>query len=94
MKIAKHAVVAIHYTLKDNSGNVLDSSAGRDPLWYLHGEGNLIPGMEEGLEGREQGNKFELKIAHNSRLGCFHLFVTVCFGVESPRYCGRRLTVE
>ena len=69
MKIAKHAVVAIHYTLKDNSGNVLDSSAGRDPLWYLHGEGNLIPGMEEGLEGREKGNKFELKIAPEKGYG-------------------------
>lgn len=62
MKIAKHTVAAIHYTLKDNNGKILDSSQGRDPLYYLHGEGNLIPGMEEGLEGSEKGNKFELKI--------------------------------
>lgn len=62
MKIAKHTVASIHYTLKDNSGKVLDSSAGHEPLYYLHGEGNLIPGMEEGLEGREKGNKLELKI--------------------------------
>lgn len=62
MKITKHAVAAIHYTLKDNSGKVLDSSAGHEPLYYLHGEGNLIPGMEEGLEGKLKGDKFELKI--------------------------------
>jgi FKBP-type peptidyl-prolyl cis-trans isomerase SlyD len=37
MKIAKHSVAAIHYTLTDNTGKVLDSSAGRDPLYYLHG---------------------------------------------------------
>jgi FKBP-type peptidyl-prolyl cis-trans isomerase SlyD len=62
MKITKHTVAAIHYTLKDDKGTTLDSSAGRDPLYYLHGEGNLIPGMEEGLEGQEKGNKLELKI--------------------------------
>ena len=62
MKITKHTVAAIHYTLKDNSGKILDSSAGAEPLYYLHGEGNLIPGMEEGLEGQEKGVKLELKI--------------------------------
>ena len=62
MKITKHTVAAIHYTLKDNSGKVLDSSGGHEPLYYLHGEGNLIPGMEEGLEGQEKGAKLELKI--------------------------------
>ena len=62
MKIAKHTVAAIHYTLKDNTGKVIDSSTGRDPLYYLHGEGNLIPGMEEGLEGQEKGARLELKI--------------------------------
>ena len=62
MKIAKHTVAAIHYTLKDNTGKVIDSSTGRDPLYYLHGEGSLIPGMEEGLEGQEKGARLELKI--------------------------------
>ena len=62
MKIAKHTVAAIHYTLKDNTGKVIDSSTGRDPLYYLHGEGSLIPGMEEGLEGQEKGARLEMKI--------------------------------
>ena len=62
MKISIHSVAAIHYTLKDNAGKVIDSSLGREPLHYLHGEGNLIPGMEEGLEGHEKGAKLELKI--------------------------------
>jgi FKBP-type peptidyl-prolyl cis-trans isomerase SlyD len=69
MKITKHSVAAIHYTLTDNSGNVLDSSAGRDPLYYLHGEGNLIPGMEEGLEGHEKGKKLTLKISPEKGYG-------------------------
>lgn len=63
MQIAKHKVAAIHYTLRDSDGNVLDSSEGRDPLYYIQGIGNLIPGMEEGLEGRESGEKLDLKIS-------------------------------
>ena len=69
MKITKHSVAAIHYTLTDNSGKVLDSSEGRDPLYYLHGEGNLIPGMEEGLEGQEIGAKLDLKITPEKGYG-------------------------
>lgn len=69
MKITKHSVAAIHYTLTDNTGKVLDSSAGRDPLYYLHGEGNLIPGMEEGLEGQETGKKLKLKISPEKGYG-------------------------
>lgn len=62
MQITKNKVAAIHYTLRDNEGTVIDSSEGRDPLNYLHGAGNLIPGMEEGLEGKEKGSKLNLKI--------------------------------
>lgn len=63
MNITKETVASIHYTLKDNDGNILDSSEGREPLNYLHGAGNLIMGMEEGLEGKKVGDKFKLKIA-------------------------------
>jgi FKBP-type peptidyl-prolyl cis-trans isomerase SlyD len=69
MKITKHSVAAIHYTLKDNTGKVLDSSIGHEPLYYLHGEGNLIPGMEEGLDGQEKGTKLSLKIAPEKGYG-------------------------
>jgi len=63
MQIAKHSVAAIHYTLRDNEGTIIDTSSGRDPLYYIHGIGNLILGMEEGLEGKVKGDKFQLKIA-------------------------------
>jgi FKBP-type peptidyl-prolyl cis-trans isomerase SlyD len=62
MQISKHKVASIHYTLTDNSGKILDSSAGREPLTYIQGIGNLIPGMEEGLEGKLKGDKFNLKV--------------------------------
>ena len=63
MTVANDTVVSIHYTLRDNQGNVLDSSSGRDPLQYIHGRGNLIIGMEEGLEGKSTGDQLDLKIA-------------------------------
>jgi FKBP-type peptidyl-prolyl cis-trans isomerase SlyD len=69
MHISKHKVAAIHYTLTDNDGKVLDSSKGREPLYYIQGIGNLIPGMEEGLEGKKIGDKFALKISPEKGYG-------------------------
>jgi FKBP-type peptidyl-prolyl cis-trans isomerase SlyD len=62
MQIAKDTVVSIHYTLKDDAGKVLDSSDGGEPLAYLHGNGNLIPGLESELEGKTAGAKLEVKV--------------------------------
>jgi len=63
MEITKNKVAGIHYTLRDNTGSIIDTSDGREPLYYLHGAGNLIIGMEEGLEGKTIGDKFQLKIS-------------------------------
>jgi FKBP-type peptidyl-prolyl cis-trans isomerase SlyD len=62
MKIANQCVVAIHYTLKDEQGQELDSSKDQDPLTYLHGTQGLIPGLERELEGREPGERFEATV--------------------------------
>ena len=69
MNITKDKVAAIHYTLRDSEGNVLDSSQDRDPLYYLHGANNLIPGMEEGLEGRAKGDKLHLDVTPEKAYG-------------------------
>lgn len=62
MKIGKNSVVSIHYTLKDEEGDVLDSSEGREPLDYIHGSGQIIPGLESELEGRSTGDEFSVVI--------------------------------
>ena len=69
MTVTKDSVVSIHYTLRDNDGNILDSSTGRDPLNYIHGRGNLIVGMEEGIEGKSNGDQFSLKISPEKGYG-------------------------
>ncbi|MFW5926386.1 MAG: FKBP-type peptidyl-prolyl cis-trans isomerase [Myxococcota bacterium] len=54
-------VVAIHYKLSATSGEEIDKS-GEEPLAYLHGEGNIVPGLEKQIEGREVGAKFRATI--------------------------------
>ncbi|MCC5811894.1 MAG: peptidylprolyl isomerase [Ectothiorhodospiraceae bacterium] len=62
MQIAKDKVVAIDYTLKDDDGSVLDTSDGKQPLAYLHGNGNIIPGLEKALEGKAAGEELSVRI--------------------------------
>ncbi len=50
-------VVLVQYTLKNQKGIVLDRSAPGQPLPYLHGAGNIIPGLEKHLGGLEVGAK-------------------------------------
>ncbi|HEY7773812.1 MAG TPA: peptidylprolyl isomerase [Marinagarivorans sp.] len=57
MKIANDLAVAIHYTLTDEQGETIDSSAGAAPLVYLQGHSNIIPGLERELEGCVTGDK-------------------------------------
>ncbi|WP_110656409.1 peptidylprolyl isomerase [Salinicola halimionae] len=69
MQIAQNSVVAFHYTLTNDAGEVLDSSEGRDPLTYLHGSGNIIPGLEKELEGHGSGDKLKVAVAPDEGYG-------------------------
>lgn len=71
MKVAKNTVVSITYTLKDSEGNLLDSTDASDPLAYLHGVGNLIPGMEKALNDRDSGETFQCVIPPEEGYGAF-----------------------
>ena len=63
MEITADRVVTIHYTLKDDAGVVLDSSAGGEPLAYIQGHGNLVPGLEKALEGKQDGHTLAVSVA-------------------------------
>jgi len=62
MKTANGMVVTMHYTLTDDQGNTIDSSNEREPLTYLHGYGNIIPGLEAALEGSQVGFKSRVDV--------------------------------
>jgi FKBP-type peptidyl-prolyl cis-trans isomerase SlyD len=63
MKIEKDRVVSFHYTVSEQGQEPLESSEGRDPLVILVGHGNIIPGLENAMEGHEAGDKFEVDVA-------------------------------
>ncbi|GAB3089405.1 FKBP-type peptidyl-prolyl cis-trans isomerase [Lysobacter terrae] len=63
MKIEKDRVVSFHYTVSEQGQEAIESSFGRDPLVILIGHGNIIPGLEQAMEGREAGDKFEVDVA-------------------------------
>jgi len=69
MQITTNTVVSIHYTLTDTSGKIIDSSEGSEPLAYLHGRGNIIPGLEKKLEGKETGAKLSVTIPPEEAYG-------------------------
>ena len=62
MTITPDTVVTLHYTLKDDAGEVIDSSAAGEPLAYLHGHGNIVPGLERELTGRNAGDKLSVRV--------------------------------
>ena len=69
MQIVKDAVVQIHYTLKNDAGEVLDSSSEAEPLVYMQGHGNLIAGLEKALEGKRAGDSLSVSIAPEEGYG-------------------------
>ena len=69
MQIADNAVVAIDYTLRDTEGEVIDASPEGQPLQYLHGAGNIIPGLEKALEGKAAGEDIDVNIPPEEAYG-------------------------
>lgn len=69
MLIALNSVVGMHYTLTGADGKTIDSSEGRDPLEYLHGAGNIVPGLEKELAGKKVGDKFDVKVSAEEGYG-------------------------
>ena len=62
MSIKQNSVVTLHYVLKDDAGKTLDRSEEGEPLAYLHGHGNLVPGLERELEGKSAGDKLSVRV--------------------------------
>ena len=69
MQIGERTVATFHYTLTDAAGKVIDSSDGREPLTYLHGSGNIVPGLEKEMSGKQQGDVFNVVVAPEEGYG-------------------------
>lgn len=62
MQIGPNSVVSIHYELSNDAGEILDASVDGEPLVYLHGAHNIIPGLEKELAGKQVGDSLKVKV--------------------------------
>ncbi|MEO8672460.1 MAG: peptidylprolyl isomerase [Tahibacter sp.] len=69
MQIAPRCVATFHYTLTNAAGDIVDSSDGHDPLTYLQGSGNIVPGLESAMEGKRAGDRFDVAISPEQGYG-------------------------
>lgn len=69
MNIGPNAVAIFHYTLRDESGTEVETSRGSEPNAYLHGAGNIIPGLENAMLGKSAGDVFTATLAAEDAYG-------------------------
>jgi len=69
LMIGDKSVVTIHYTLTDDAGEVLDNSRDSDPMVYLHGASNIIPGLEKQLTGKTAGATLKVTVSPEEGYG-------------------------
>src|SRR5690606_15755962 len=67
--IDKDKVVQFHYTLKRADGSVIEDSRKGEPMAYLHGAGNIIPGLEKALAGHQVGDTLDVVVTPEERYG-------------------------
>ncbi len=69
MQIENNKVVSINYHLTNEDGETLDTSEGREPLLYIQGKNNIIPGLEEELGGKSTGDKLKVVVVPEKGYG-------------------------
>ena len=62
MRVEKDNIITIHYTIKDENDEIVDSSLHEEPLEYLHGHSVMLPGLEKALAGKLEGDSIALWI--------------------------------
>jgi FKBP-type peptidyl-prolyl cis-trans isomerase SlyD len=69
LTIGDGKVVTFHYNLRDSEGTFTESSDGRSPVVYMHGNGNIVPGLETELVGKKVGDKFTATVPPEQAYG-------------------------
>ena len=62
MQVGPNTIVTMEYTLRLDSGEVVDSSEGKEPLTFAYGQEQIIPGLERGLAGLQPGEQKEIRV--------------------------------
>jgi len=69
MQVSSDSVVSFHYTLKEEGGEVFESSVEADPILYMQGRGGMIQGLEEAMEGKSVDEAFEVTVTPEKGYG-------------------------
>lgn len=69
MHVAKDKVVQFHYEVKDLQGEVVDSSRDGQPVYYLHGHENIMPALEQAMEGKGVGDTLSVTLEPKDAYG-------------------------
>lgn len=67
--VGQDQVVTMHFTLMNADGDELDTSRGSQPMVYLHGHDNIVPGLEKALEGAVVGSKHKIVVEPSEGYG-------------------------
>ncbi len=62
MTIQDRKAVSFHYTLTNQDGEQIETTRNKEPMTYLHGAYNIIPGLESAMTGRSVGDEFQVTI--------------------------------
>ena len=69
MQVTKDKVVTIEYTMKDNQGNLVDTTDNSEPLSFIQGRASLLPAIESAVEGLEMGKRITITLAPEQAYG-------------------------
>lgn len=69
LQITERTIAEFHYTLTNDADEVLDSSRDREPMRYLHGANSIVSGLEQEMEGKQAGDKFQVEVAPEDGYG-------------------------
>ena len=69
MPIADNSIIGLHFTLTKEDGEIVDSTKSREPLHYLHGATNIVPGLEKHLTGKEVGDELSVTVQPEEAYG-------------------------
>ncbi|MCW8848117.1 MAG: peptidylprolyl isomerase [Sedimenticola sp.] len=69
MQISKDKVVTIEYTMKDQLGNLLDTSDNGDPISFIQGKGGVFPALEAALDGKSIGERLQVTLTPEQAYG-------------------------
>lgn len=99
MQVGPGMIVTVDYTLRLDSGEVVDSSDGTEPLVFQFGQGQVIPGLENGMTGMRTGDQKDVRVAPEDgygarQPGAMHKIPLDRFPEDMKPAVGMRLTVR